>query len=74
MRTITRRRPTYDAVYHVTRVTDALNQATNHAYDPVGNRISTTDAVSQTTTYAYDALNRSGDDHQPRGQNPACDL
>jgi RHS repeat-associated protein len=38
----------------VTKVTDALNRATETAYDPMGRRTSVTDAANHTTTYAYD--------------------
>ncbi len=61
---ILRRELTYDAKGHVTRMLDALGNATDITYDAAGNRISETrpannDAGTRpVTTYGYDSLGR----------------
>jgi RHS repeat-associated protein len=47
---------TRDVHERVTRVTDALGQATAYAYDADGNLTQVTDPAGNVTTYSYDAL------------------
>src|SRR5262249_45062595 len=55
-------RTAYDALGHVTAVTDALGRTTSFTYDALGNRLSQTDplvsgqAGAGTWSYTYDAL------------------
>jgi len=64
---------TYDALGHLTTVTDPLNQVTQTEYDSEGNLIKMTDASNHVTKYTYDELGRLTVTTLPQGATETND-
>jgi YD repeat-containing protein len=58
-------KPSKNARYRITQLTDAINGVTQFGYDANSNLLTVTDAKSQQTVYTYSNMNRTSTRKDP---------